>query len=164
MNWTGKKILVACYSRSGNTRAIAEMIHAQTGGDLFAIEMSDPYSTNDQECHNRAEREMASKAWPQLAGKIENPDSYDVVFVGYPIWWGTMPPPLFTFFEKYGFAGKTLIPFCTYGGSGPGRSAEDIAELAPRSEVLDVLGIKTSGVKNARDGVSRWLNEMEAVK
>lgn len=160
MDWTGKKILIASYSRSGNTRAIAEMIHAQTGGDLFAIEMSDPYSTNDRECHNRAEREMENKTWPQLATEVEDPGSYDVVFVGYPIWWSTMSPPLFAFFEKHDFAGKTLIPFCTYGGSGPGRSADDIAGLVPGSEVLEVLGVKTSDVKAAQGDVSAWLGKM----
>ena len=164
MNWTGKKILIACYSRSGNTRAIAEMIHAQTGGDLFEVEMMDPYSTNDQECHNRAEREMEGKNWPPLATEVECPDSYDVLFVGYPIWWSTMSPPLFTFFEKYNFAGKTVVPFCTYGGSGPGRGAEDIAALAPGAEILEVLGVKTSDVKDARDDVAAWLGKMEVAE
>ena len=159
MNRAGKKTLVACYSRSGNTRMIANLIHAQVGGDIFAIEMSDPYSKEDQECHVRAEGDMKNKTWPRLATKIENPDSYNVIFVGYPIWWGTMSPPLFTFFGEYDFSGKIIIPFCTFGGSGPGQSVEDISVLTPNSEVFGVLGVKTSEVKNAQEKVSEWLKQ-----
>ena len=158
MDRAGKKVLVACYSRSGFTRGIAELIHAQVGGDLFEIEMAEPYSSDNEECQKRAELEMKNKTWPRLAGELKDPGSWDTIFIGYPIWWSTMPPPLFAFLNRYDFSGKTLIPFCTYGGSGVGHGAEDIAAFVPDSRVSDVLGVKTSDAKNAQKAISEWLS------
>ena len=99
-------------------------------------------------------REQQNDERPQLATEIPDMASYDVVFLGYPNWWGAMPMPCFTFLEKYDFSGKTIIPFCTHEGSRLGRSVRDITRLCPKSTVLEGLAVRGSSVKSARDDVA----------
>lgn len=155
-----KKILVAYFSHSGNTRVIANQIHEKVGGDIFEIVTVNPYPTDYNALVDQAKQEQEENYRPQLKTKVENMDSYDVVFVGYPDWWGTMPMPVFTFLEEYNFSGKTIIPFCTHEGSGLGRSVEDIKKLCPQSTILNGLAIRGSDVKNAQSDVSKWLHEI----
>jgi len=152
-----KKILVAYFSHSGNTREIANQIHNKVGGDLFEIVTVDPYPTDYNACVDQAGREQRNNYRPQLAAKVENMNSYDVVFVGYPNWWGTMPMAVFTFLENYDFSGKTIIPYCTHEGSALGRSVDDIKKLCPKSTILNGLAIRGSSVKTAQDRVAEWL-------
>jgi flavodoxin len=132
-------ILVAYFSHTGNTRVIANQIHENVGGDIFEIVTVDPYPDDYNACVDKAKQEQDDNSRPELATKVENMDSYDVVFVGYPNWWGTMPMAVFTFLEEYDFSGKTIVPFCTHEGSGLGRSVEDIKELCPQSTILEGL-------------------------
>jgi flavodoxin len=99
-----------------------------------------------------------------LAAKVENINSYDVVFVGYPDWWGTMPMAVFTFLEEYNFSGKTIVPFCTHEGSGLGRSVEDIRKLCPQSTIVEGLAVRGSSVKNAQNDVSDWLRKIGMIE
>jgi flavodoxin len=154
----GKKILVAYFSWSGNTRGIAEQIHKTVGGDLFEIKTVAQYPGDYNACVDLANKEQRANARPALATQVSDIDSYDVVFVGYPNWWGTLPMALFTFFEQYDFAGKTIIPFCTHGGSAFGRSVNDIKKLCPQSTILDGIEIYSSNVKTAQGAVSSWLS------
>ncbi|GHS92889.1 flavodoxin [Synergistales bacterium] len=155
-----KKILVVYFSHSGNTREVAERIHEKVGGDIFALTVKNPYPADYKKCTEVAKAEQQSNARPQLAEDVPNMASYDVVFVGYPNWWGTLPMALFTFFEKYDFSGKTIIPFCTHGGSRFGRSVQDIAKLSPKATILD--GFETSGsrVKNSQNDILAWLGKI----
>jgi len=155
-----EKILVAYFSHSGNTRVIANQIHEKVGGDIFEIVTVNPYPKDYDAVVDQAKQEQEDDYRPELATEVENMDSYDVVFIGYPNWWGTMPMPVFTFLEEYKFSGKTIIPFCTHEGSGLGRSVEDITELCPQSTILDGLAIRGSNVETAQDDVSEWLREI----
>lgn len=160
MDSVPKKILVAYFSHSGNTRVIANQIHENVGGDIFEIVTVNPYPTDYDAVVGQAKQEQEDNYRPQLKTKVENMDSYDVVFIGYPNWWGTMPMPVFSFLEEYNFSGKTIIPFCTHEGSGLGRSIEDITKLCPKSTIQKGLAIRGSSVKTAQDDVSKWLHEI----
>ncbi len=150
---------MAYFSHAGNTREIANQIHEKVGGDIFEIVTVDPYPEDYNACVNQAKQEQDDNSRPELAAKVENMDSYDVVFVGYPNWWGTMPMAVFTFLEEYDFSGKTIVPFCTHEGSRLGRSVEDIKKLCPQSTILEGLAVRGGDVKNAQNEVSEWLRE-----
>jgi flavodoxin len=154
------KILVAYFSWSGNTRAIAEQIHQAVGGDLFEIKTVNPYPEEYHPTTEAAKQEQESNARPVLAVQVNDMDSYDVVFVGYPIWWGTLPMTLFTFLEQYDFSGKTIIPFCTHEGSALGRSIADIKKLCPRSTVREGLAIRGRNAGNAQSDIAAWLKKI----
>ena len=152
--------LSAYFSHSGNTREIAHLIHEYVGGDVFEIVSVDPYPSDYDEVVEQARKELKKDYRPGLKTKVENMDSYDVVFVGYPNWWGTIPMPVATFLSEYDFSGKTLVPFCTHEGSALGRSVADIKGLCPQSTILEGLPIRGSDVKNAKNKVSGWLREL----
>ncbi|GAF26210.1 flavodoxins [Moorella thermoacetica Y72] len=156
------KILVAYFSRTGNTEVIANLIHESVGGDIFKIVTVDPYPTDYNACVEQARKELESNYRPKLATRVENMESYDVIFLGYPNWCGTMPMAVFTFLEEYNFSGKTIIPFCTHEGSGLGNSVRDIARLCPNSTLLDGLAIRGSNVRSAQTqkDVADWLRKI----
>jgi flavodoxin len=160
MDSARKKILIAYFSRSGNTREIANQIQENVGGDLFEIVTVDPYPADYNGTVDQAKREQENNYRPKLTAEVKNMDSYDVVFVGYPNWWGTMPMAVFTFLEGYNFSGKTIIPFSTHEGSRLGRSVNDIRELCPQATILDGLAIRGSDAKNARNDVAAWLRKL----
>lgn len=161
---SNKKTLVAYFSHSGNTQVIANEIQEAVGGDIFQIKTVDPYPTDYNAVVDQAKKEQQDNYRPKLATKVENMDSYDVIFVGYPNWWGTMPMAVFTFLEEYNLSGKTIIPFCTHEGSGLGRSVTDIKKLCPQSTIEDGLAIRGKNVKNAKEDVSEWLRKLGMVK
>lgn len=154
------KSLIAYFSHSGNTEVIANMIKENVGGDLFKIETVETYPSNYNAVVNVARKEQDADSRPELATKAENMDSYDVIYIGFPNWWSTIPMGVFTFFESYDFSGKTIIPFCTHEGSGMGRSERDIKKLCPKSNVLSGLPIRGSSVYRAEKEVSRWLQKL----
>ena len=123
-NDMSKKTLVAYFSCTGNTRHLAKKIAEITNGDLFEIKPAVPYTEEDLDWRNSKSRssvEMSDKSSrPAIAEKVENMDQYDVVYVGFPIWWHIAPTIINTFLESYDFSGKTVIPFCTSGGSNVG--------------------------------------------
>jgi flavodoxin len=159
-----KKILIVYFSHSGNTREIANQIHSKVGGDIFEILTVQTYPQNYNAVVKQARKEQDSNYRPQLQSKVRNIESYDIVFVGYPNWWGTMPMALFTFFSEYKFSGKSIIPFCTHEGSGLGRSVADIKKLCPQSIILEGLAIRGSSVKEAQNNVSVWLRRIGMTK
>jgi flavodoxin len=161
---TTKKILVAYFSRSGNTREIANQIQKSVGGDIFEIQPAKPYPGNYDAVLKLAKQELESKYEPVLKTKIENIESYDVIFIGYPNWWSTFPAPVRTFLSQNNFPGKTIIPFCTYGGGGIGQSIKDISTLCPNSTLLDGFAILGKDVKTAQNKVSEWLREIKITK
>jgi flavodoxin len=156
----GNNILVAYFSHSGNTREIANQIHEIAGGDIFEIVTVDPYPRGYNEVVEQAKKELDAGYRPELKTRVKNMGSYDVVFIGYPNWWGTVPRPIASFLSQYDFSGKTIVPFCTHGGSGLGRSVTDIAKLCPQSTILDGLAIRGGDVKNAKHKISEWLREL----
>lgn len=143
----------------GNNEYVAQLIQRETGGDLFAIETEQEYPTTHDPLLESAYNEKADNARPALATQIENLDSYDVIFLGYPNWNGDLPMPLYTFLEAYDFSGKTIIPFTVHGGSGFSRTIQTIAELQPNATVVtDGLAISRNSVTESEGDVVDWVN------
>lgn len=133
------KILVAYFSRTGNTRPLAEHAAELLDADLYEIQAADPYTDADinyGDSDSRTSKEQNDPdARPAIAGTVENMEQYDIVVLAYPIWWGQAPRIISTFIESYDFSGKTIIPFCTSGSSDIGRSAEDLQALCSDTAV-----------------------------
>lgn len=145
----------------GNTEFIAKEIQKNLGGDLFAIETVQKYPGEHQELLDFAYEELDKDARPELSGQIENMDGYDVVLVGYPNWNADLPMPLYTFFENYDFAGKTIIPFVTHGGSGFSNTVDTIKQLEPDAEVIsEGLSVSRNDVAKAQADVKEWTDAL----
>ena len=140
-NMTDKKVLVAYFSATGTTAGVADKLAKVTGGELFEIKPAQPYSEADLDWRNNQSRssvEMADmNSRPEIASKVENMSQYNVVFIGFPIWWYREPSIIDTFIESYDFADKTVIPFATSGSSGMGKSGENMQKLAPNAKVFE---------------------------
>lgn len=132
-----KKILVAYFSHTGNTEKVAQLIQSKTGADIFKIETAAPYPSVYRETTELAKQEKADNARPALKNKVENMAQYDVVFVGFPIWWHTAPMAVATFADSYDFSGKTVITFCTSGGSPISESTPDINKWFKGANVIE---------------------------
>ena len=159
-----KRVLIVYFSHSGNTRELANQIHRNVGGDLFEIVTVQPYPREYKEVLAVAKRERDSQFRPKLTKRVENLDSYDLVFLGYPNWYGTLPMALMTFLEENDLSGKTIVPFCTHGGGGLGKGVEDIQRLAPRATLLEGLAVKGALVKTAKGDVENWLRKLGMVR
>ena len=135
------RILVAYSSVTGNTETVAKRLQTVLDADGYEIIPEEPYTANDLNYNNddcRANKEQNdSAARPAISGSVENMSDYDVVFIGYPIWWGKAPKIMDTFLESYDFSGKTVIPFCTSGGSDIAGSLNEIQSAAPGADWKD---------------------------
>lgn len=161
MNNNGKKILVAYFSWSGNTKAVAEEIHKQVGGDIVEIVPATPYSETYSVTVAKAKAEQAANARPAINTKIADFDKYDVVFLGYPNWWGSFPMPVATFVETYKLDGKTVAPFFTHGGGGEQRCLSDLQKLTPNAKFTQDLVLSGSSAKNAQGQIKSWLDSLQ---
>lgn len=142
----------------GRLRAVADMIQAQTGGTLFSIQTSVDYPGDGGALIDYAAEEQEEDARPELTSHIENPDDYDVIFVGYPTWWYDMPQALYSFFDEYDFSGKTIIPFNVHNGSRFSGTIETIQDLEPDAEVItDGFTVSERDVAGAVGDVADWL-------
>lgn len=173
MNLKNKKCLIAYFSRKGNnyvsgrienlpvgnTEVVSKMIQEMTGGNMFHIEAVKPYPKDYTETTNVAQDELRANARPELMNHMQNIDSYDVIFLGYPNWWGTMPMPVYTFLDEYDFSEKIIIPFCTHEGGGLGHSEKDIVKLSPKAILLKGLSINGSRVNSAKKDITNWLDK-----
>lgn len=148
----------------GNAELLAQMAQEATGGDLFLIETVESYPSDYRATTDQAAVEQNEDARPALASHVENMDSYDVVILIYPNWWGTLPQPLFTFLEEYDFSGKTILPLCTHAGSRMGSSERDIAALCPDAILLDGLAVPGSSAASAQSDVEAWINQSGILK
>lgn len=155
----GKKILIAYFTWSGNTQGIAYEIQKQTGAEIFEITPEKPYSENYNTVLREAQRDQHRKARPKLKNHVKNFADYDVIMLGYPNWWASIPAPVATFLEEYDFAGKTIMPFCSHGGGRFGQSLTAIAKLAPKAVITEGLSVHYSGGGRLKDDISRWLSE-----
>ena len=153
----GKKILVAYFSATNNTEGVAQKLAEGLGADLYEITPSDPYTDADLDYGNSRSRSSVEMndpgARPEISGSVENMEQYDVVFIGYPIWWGEAPRIMSTFIESYDFSGKTLVAFCTSASSGFGRSDSALRSAASGATWLD--GHRFSASASA-DDVMAW--------
>ena len=153
-------ILIAYFSRSGNTETVAQEICTLINGDLFEIIPEEPYPENYDETVERFRRERDDDARPALASIVENMDDYDVVFVGYPIWDGDIPYAVHTFLEQYDFTGKTIVPFCTHGGSRFGSSLETLESLCPNAVIAEGYEVYGGSADNASEEIAHWLETL----
>ena len=141
----------------GNMQYLAEFIGAETDGDLFQIITEKEYPTDYRDTTDLAAEEQENGERPALTSHVENMEQYDVIFLGYPNWWGTLPQAVVTFLEEYDFSGKTIIPYCSHGGSRLGSGPRDIAALCPNATLLDGLAVSGSSVSSAQKDVQDWL-------
>ena len=153
----GGETLVAYFSWGGNTESVAKIVAEMTGGKLFRITPETPYTRDYDKVVDLAKAEQNRNARPALAAHVDNMDQYGTVFLGYPCWWGTLPMAVFTFLEESDLSGKRVIPFVTHGGSGFGRSLNDLRRLAPNSKIEDGLSVYDTNVSNSRSQVKTWL-------
>ena len=164
----GTKALVVYFSATGNTKAVAETLAGLQGADIYEIVPEQPYTDEDLNYNDRTTRATAEQndpdARPAIQGSITDFEQYEMVYVGYPIWWGDMPRILYTFFDTYDFSGKTIAPFCTSGGSGLSGTPETIAGLEAGAEVLDGLAVGSSQADNSGDAVADWLGGLGLAK
>lgn len=158
---TGTKGLVVYFSWSGNTEMVAQEIANQTGADIFEIIPQTPYSDDYDTVVDLAQQEQSDNARPAISGSIENLADYDVIYVGYPNWWGDMPMILYAFFDSYDLAGKTVAPFCTSGGSGLSNTVSEIQSLEPDATVTEGLHIGESSADAPAAVVADWLQAIE---
>lgn len=160
----GGRTLVVYYSATGNTQRVAEYIAAATGGDLFELVPSDPYTDADldwtdensrvvHEYENESERDVSLEQT-----SVENWAEYDTVFIGYPIWWGIAAWPVNTFIDANDFSGKTVIPFCTSSSSGLGDSGDLLAEAAGTGNWLEGERFRSSA---SESDVTEWVNGLD---
>ena len=170
-----KKILVVYFSRigeeynvgnitKGNTAIVAEYIAKKASADTFEVKPATPYPDAYEPCTELAKQELESNARPAFAANVDNLAQYDTVFIGYPIWWGALPRVMMTFLEANDFSGKTIIPFCTHGGSGLAGTEREIADACPNAKILSGLAIVGKTAQNdfsaAQKDVDAWLKDL----
>ncbi len=142
----------------GNAAKIAGWIQQEVGGDLFSIVVSEPYSSDYDECLDRAADEKADNARPALVNHVDGMENYDIVFLGFPNWWYTLPMAVLSFVEEYDFSGKTIIPFCTHGTGGLANTIQDLTAALPDDvTILDPIGVYRSDVDSSRPAVQEWI-------
>lgn len=144
----------------GNTQYVASIISEATGSDLFEIKTERTYPGTHRALIDAAKEEHDGNARPKLTTHISNLKDYDTVFVGFPNWWYDMPMPLYSFFDEYDFGGKTVIPFCTHGGSRFSSAIETIRTLEPKATVLDGHAISRDRVPESKESILKWLDKL----
>lgn len=157
----GASVVVQNGEAVGNMQFMAEAIQQAIGGDLFRIETEEEYPLDHDPLVDQAADEQSENARPALSTHIENLENYDTIFVGYPNWWGDMPQPMYSFFEEYDFAGKTIIPFNSHGGSGFSDTISTIEDMQPDAAVVeDGLTISRNDVAVSNQEVMEWAKEI----
>ena len=156
---SNSKMLIAYFSWSGNTQGIAEEIRKQTGADIFEIEPEKPYSESYNTVLREAQRDQRRQARPKIKNHVRNFEQYDVIFLGYPNWWASIPMPIASFLEEYDFSGKKIIPFCSHGGGRFGQTLTAIAKLAPDASIMKGLSVHYSGGSQLINDIRNWLAE-----
>jgi flavodoxin len=155
------KILIVYVSRTNNTKAVAEMIRENVGGDLIAIELVNPYPADYKTMVDQVARENESGFLPPLKTKIAHIEKYDTIFIGFPTWGMQLPPPMKSFLNQYDLSGKTVIPFNTNAGYGLGNSIETVKKLSSNSKVLEAFSVEGGKEKDGILFVMRGKKEVK---
>ena len=153
-------MLIVYYSRSGNTRAMAQSIHAMVGGDIVELETVHPYPAEYRPTTEQAKKELEANFYPPLKVSVDDISAYNVVLVGSPSWWGTFASPVRGFLAQHDFSGKKLAPFITHEGSRMGRSVEDLKSLCPGATILEGLAVHGGRVGGAQAETGQWLQRI----
>lgn len=172
-----ENILIVYLTRTNNTKAIAEIIHAKVGGTLVELELQNPYPDNYRATVEQVAKENETGFLPPLKTEVENIEKFDLIFVGAPTWGMQLPPPMKSFLRQYDFSGKTIVPFNTNGGYGVGSSFDTIREICGNSTVLEGFsikgGVETDGIlfvmegekeEQAQEEVDKWLRKLNLLK
>ena len=161
---SGKKVLIAYFSRTGNSRKIAKYIQKSIGGDLAQIKTKKAYPSNYDKCVSQAEKELDDDIRPEITTHVKNFAQYDEVVIGYPIWWGMAPRAVCTFVEDYDWQGKTLIPYCTSNSSGVGDSAAELGRLCKGAKRTKALSAYDDDILNSKlkKKIDKWLKDVGA--
>ena len=154
-----QKSLVLYYSETGTTKTVAQELQKQLGADIESIEAVEPYTGNFQETIQRGQREMQSGETPALKPLQKKIADYDIVFLGYPIWFGTYAMPIATLVKQNDFAGKTVVPFCTFGSGGLNTSSDALKNALPKARIQKGYGVRTARVAAAAKELDRFLKE-----
>ena len=154
-----QKTLVLYYSESGTTKTVAEEFQKQLNADIESIECVKPYTGNFQETIQRGQKEAQSGEWPELKPLKKKISDYDVIFLGYPIWFGTYANPIGTLVKNNDFAGKTIVPFCTFGSGGLNTSSDELKKALPKAKIQEGYGVRTARVASAEKELDRFLKE-----
>lgn len=159
-----RKVLTVFFSKTGNTRALAQHIHAVVSGDVLELKTIHRYPDDHEATVNMAVQERKNNARPALdiPFSIDMP-SYETIFLGYPVWEYTMPMALFTFCEQFNLAGKTIIPFSTHQGSRLGNGPSDIAKLCPQATLLTGLAVRGPNALTAQAEVQQWVQSLDVI-
>lgn len=146
----------------GNAAKMAAWIQQEVGGDLFSIVVTEPYSSNYDECLDRAAEEKAANVRPELVNHVDNMEDYDIVFIGFPNWWYTLPMAVLSFVEEYDFSGKTVIPFVTHGTGGLAGTIRDLTAALPDDvTILEPIGVYRPEVDQSQPAVKEWITELD---
>nr|WP_227734844.1 flavodoxin [Yersinia proxima] len=162
--FSGASVLQKNTPKTGSTQFVAQLIQEQTHGDLFRIETATPYPRQHDALLRVAEKEQQTKARPSLKTQLPDLSDYDIIYVGYPIWWYTMPMVIYSLFEQNDFAGKTVIPFTTHGGSRLADSLREIARMQPQAKLVTrALSISHNDISgpDVPAQVEQWVKQVQ---
>lgn len=154
------KAVVIYFSESGNSARAAQMIAEQTKADIFRITPVQAYPSDYHTLTEQALREKGQNLRPQIRIDLADVNKYDTVFLCYPIWWGTMPMPVFTFLERVNLSGKKIVPLATHEGSRFGSSLDDLERAAPGADIVNPLQLRGGRVAGSAAEIAEWLNSM----
>ena len=152
------KTLVVYYAYSDNTRKLANMIHEKVGGDILEIQPLELYPDDYNAVYAQGRKEVEEHIKPQLSNNLTDISEYGTIYLGSPIWFETIAPPVASFLYGQSLAGKTIVPFCTYDGLGAGQSIEEITHLSPNAKVAQGFAVKRTEIEKSREALEEWLN------
>lgn len=155
---TDAKTLVAYFSRSGNTRVVAGLLHRRQESDLFEIRPAQPYPDDYLETVAQARRERDEGFEPALLSSVANMAGYGTIYLGFPIWGETAPPIIRSLLSRHDMRGKDIVPFITHGGFGPGNSLRVLANHAPDARILEAFILQADQERKTMDSVNGWLS------
>lgn len=155
-----KKVLVVYFSRTGTTKTVAKKIKKMTGGTMFQIQTKKKYPSNYDKMLDTAQKEQDEDVRPALKKKMKSIKKYDLILIGYPIWWGDAPMAVYSFLESHDLSGKTIIPFCTSGGTGIGSSVKNIKKVCKKAKVK--AGLTANDVSDKQ--IRKWLKKNKVIQ
>ena len=147
-------------SYEGNLKIMADYIKDTTGGDTFSILTTEYYPTKYSDTTDIAKEEQNKSIRPKISNHIDNIEEYDYIFLGYPVWWGGLPMPVYTFLEEYDFSGKTIIPFASHEGSGLGNGPSEISEICPEAQIMDGFAARGTEVRSSKADIEKWIESL----
>lgn len=160
----GASVLVSDGAVLGNMEYMASVIQRETGADSYRIVEQDAYPREHQSLLDRAQQEQRNNDRPAVSGELPDLSGYDVIYLGYPNWWGDLPMILYTFLDSVDLSGKTVVPFCVHGGSGFSGTIHTLRQMEPGAEVLDGLTISRNSIKSSDQEIIGWVNSLEINK